>query len=113
LVDRSGATEYRVVRPAQGEVSVPLAHQSALAGILLASWVFIDRVPELRALRPAATQARYDVLRGAKQIAPRKRGRAPRCMCSDLDFLEAYEARWGANVVAVTQRVQQEPALPV
>ena len=43
-----------------GEISVPLAHQSALAGILLASALVIDRVPELRALRPVASVARYD-----------------------------------------------------
>ena len=105
LIEHAGGRE--------GEVLVPLAHQSALAGILLATWVFVDRVPELRALRPAATQARYDVLRGGKQILPRKRGRAPGCVCGDLDFLEAYGARWGSKVVAMTQPVTQGPALPV
>jgi len=76
------------------DVSVPLAHQSALAGILLATWLFVDRVPELRALRPSATQARYDVLRGGAQIWSRSRGREERCLCSDSDFLDGYQQWW-------------------
>jgi hypothetical protein len=77
-----------------GEVSVPLAHQSALAGILLASWLVVDRVPALRALRASATQARYDVLRGGVQVWPRVRGRVVRCLCSDPDYRHRYRERW-------------------
>ena len=79
----------------EGEVSVPLAHQSALAGILLASALVIDRVPELRALRPEAPAARYDVLRGGEQLLPRPRGRQDRCICWDPDYRAAYADRWG------------------
>jgi hypothetical protein len=57
------------------DVSVPLAHQSALAGILLASALVIDRVPELRALRPETSVARYDVLHGGEQHLPCPRER--------------------------------------
>lgn len=78
----------------EGEVSVPLAHQSALAGILLASTLVIDRVPELRALRPEASVARYDVLRGGEQHLPRPRARADRCICWDPDYRAAYADRW-------------------
>jgi hypothetical protein len=77
-----------------GEVSVPLAHQSALAGILLASWLVIDRVPALRDLRPKATQARFDLLRGGDQVWPRPRPRFERCICGDADYEDAYRARW-------------------
>jgi hypothetical protein len=76
------------------DVSVPLAHQSALAGILLATWLIVDRVPELRELRPDATQARYDALRGGDQVWPRQRGLSERCICSDPDYLDAYAKRW-------------------
>lgn len=76
------------------DVSVPLAHQSALAGILLATWLVVDRVPALRALRPRATQARYNVLRGGEQVWPRNRNREERCLCSDPDFCDAYTQRW-------------------
>jgi hypothetical protein len=76
------------------DISVPLAHQSALAGILLATWLVVDRVPELRALRPRQCQARYDVLRGGQQVWSRHRERTSACLCSDPDFLAAYEQRW-------------------
>lgn len=79
------------------EVSVPLAHQSALAGVLLATWLVIDRVPELRELRPSSPQARYDVLRGGVQRWVRDRTRQGRCICADEDFLAAYAARWATN----------------
>lgn len=79
-----------------GEVSVPLAHQSALAGIMLATWLFADRSPALRKLLPDATQARYDVLRGAKQVWPRHRGRAPGCICADPDFQAVFQGRWSS-----------------
>jgi hypothetical protein len=78
----------------ESDVSVPLAHQSALAGILLASALVIDRVPELSALRPEASVARYDVLRGGEQHLPRPRGRQDRCICWDPDYLAAYSERW-------------------
>ncbi|HEY4779208.1 MAG TPA: ThiF family adenylyltransferase [Solirubrobacterales bacterium] len=79
------------------EVSVPLAHQSALAGIMLAAWLIVDRVPALRELRPAETQARYDVLRGGEQVWPRQRGRTERCLCADPDFRDAYRERWATD----------------
>lgn len=78
----------------EGDVSVPLAHQSALAGILLASALVIDRVPELRALRPETSVARYDVLRGGEQHLPRPRERQDRCICWDPDYQAAYADRW-------------------
>jgi len=76
------------------DVSVPLAHQSALAGILLATALVVDRVPELREIRPAGTVAKYDVLRGGAQIWTRASGRNERCICFDGDYLKAYSQRW-------------------
>ena len=87
LIEHSG-TEREV------DLSVPLAHQSAIAGILLATWLFVDRVPALRELLPEATQARYDVLRGGEQHWPRPRPVEPRCICQDAEFQAAYAARW-------------------
>lgn len=81
-------------RDRHAEISVPLAHQSALAGVLLATWLVVDRSPELRALRPADPQSRYDVLRGGRQRWTRERGRQPGCICADADFLAAYARRW-------------------
>jgi hypothetical protein len=78
------------------DVSVPLANQSALAGILLACALVVDRVPELRARRPEASVARYDVLRGGDQHLPRPRGLQDHCICSDTDYRTAYSDRWGS-----------------
>jgi hypothetical protein len=89
LLERGGDSE--------AQVSVPLAHQSALAGIALATWLFVDRVPALAELRPPATQARYDVLRGGDQVWPRTRERLEVCLCADPEFLEAYGERWSTT----------------
>jgi hypothetical protein len=82
------------------ELSVPLAHQSALAGILLASALIVDRVPELKERRPQETIARYDVLRGGRQVWSRPRERQAECICQDPDFLAAWQKRWGVPSVA-------------
>jgi len=81
----------------EAEVSVPLAHQSALAGILLASALVVDRVPGLRERRPGETVAKYDVLRGGEQHWARPRKREARCICQDLDYLDAYAERWASG----------------
>lgn len=90
----AGVLLERAGRERDRDVSVPLAHQSALAGVLLATWLVIDRVAELRELRPASPQARYDMLRGGEQRWIRDRGRQAGCICSDDDYLAAYAARW-------------------
>lgn len=77
------------------EVSVPLAHQSALAGVLLAIDFFVARSPELKRMRPALPEIRYDVLRDNPQEMRAPSSRREHCICEDSDFLEAYAARWG------------------
>lgn len=81
----------------QPELSVPLAHQSALAGILLATWLLVDRVPELRTERPKQTVARYNVLRGGSQRWPRPRGPDELCICQDPDFQAVNAERWNVD----------------
>lgn len=77
------------------EVAVPLAHQSALAGILLASALLAARSPELAAFRPVdRTQARYDVLAGGAQELLRPRSRVPGCLCDDAAFAEFHCELW-------------------
>jgi ThiF family len=76
------------------EVSVPLAHQSALAGVLLAIEFFVACSPDLRAHRPALPELRYDVLRDNPQEMPAPSSRREGCICEDADFLEIYAARW-------------------
>lgn len=68
------------------DVVVPLAHQSVLAGILLALQPVIAANPKLVARRPAAIESRLDLLSGLPQIASRPRQRTPGCICSDATY---------------------------
>lgn len=72
-----------------GEVLVPLAHQSAIAGLMLATSVVIARDPQLRDARGDCTEFRYDVLRGFPQVLQRPRARTANCLCADADYQAA------------------------
>ena len=77
----------------RGDVHVPLAHQSALAGVLLAA--AYARSLSAEALTRSEV-ARLDVMRATAAVEPqpsRKRGDG-RCICEDLDFLAAYTGKW-------------------
>jgi hypothetical protein len=77
----------------RADVHVPLAHQSALAGVLLAAAYARSLSTE------PVTQsevARLDVMRPAGPVEPqpsRKRGDG-RCICEDPDFLAVYADKW-------------------
>lgn len=79
---------------ASTDVAVPLAHQSVLAGIMLATQVVVASVPELAEWRPAMTEGRLDLLAPMPQMPARPRQRTPGCLCSDPDFLERFDAMW-------------------
>jgi len=81
-------SENRAGLPA--EVVVPLAHQSALAGIMLAAQFVAGQVPQLTPLRHKAVEGRLDMLAGFPQISPRPRTRTQGCLCDDA----AYRAAW-------------------
>lgn len=75
------------------EVHVPLAHQSALAGVLLAAAAVrqatagppdVTRVTRLNVLRPV----------GMSLSQPSRRRGDRRCICEDRDFVDAYNAKW-------------------
>lgn len=72
-----------------GQVVVPLAHQSALAGILLALQPVAAALPDLAAARFDAIEGRLDLLRGLPQVLPRPRERTAGCFCADPAFLAA------------------------
>ena len=76
------------------QVLVPLAHQSALAGVLLAVQLIAAAHPKLRWLRPDAIEGRYDVLAGLHQVLAHPRRPARGCLCADLDFRAAYRTAW-------------------
>ena len=76
---------------------VPLAHQSALAGVLMAA-EFIKRVrPDLRSIsQPESLVSWEDVL-----LAPPTNWRKPRrkeegCICGDEDYQRSFTKKWAA-----------------
>lgn len=69
-----------------GEALVPLAHQSALAGIMLAAELYWSRSPMLTTRRDKQIEHRYDVLRGFPQVFGRPRQRTSHCLCEDAFF---------------------------
>jgi hypothetical protein len=77
----------------RAEVHVPLAHQSALAGVLLAA-----AYARSLGTKPVTQSevARLDVMRPTGPVEPqpsRKRGDG-RCICEDPDFLAVYAEKW-------------------
>ena len=81
--------------PTPRELQVPLAFQSAFAGVLLAAETVRD-VQNGGAQRK--TQVRQlDVLRPLGDASPRPVLKAPdgNCICGDPDFVSAYEAKYG------------------
>jgi hypothetical protein len=80
----------------RADVHVPLAHQSALAGVLLAA----AYARSLSGDPPTRSEiARLDVMRQMAVSDPqpsRKRGDG-RCICEDQDFLAVYKEKWSAR----------------
>lgn len=75
--------------------AVPLAHQSALAGILLAAELVKRADPELAALAQKEPLVAWDdVLQPPPRQWVRPRVREPGCICGDPDYQEAYHAKW-------------------
>src|SRR6266536_65720 len=81
----------RLGKPVQ-EVHVPLAHQSALAGVLLASALARHVLSDGEDLTRVT---RIDVLRplGSHLTQPAKAGDS-RCICRDADYVTNFEAKW-------------------
>jgi len=79
-----------LVRPGDlPDVPVPLAHQSALAGIMLATQLLVAADPVLRDRRDAAGQGRLDLLRALPQVVGRPKQVTAGCLCRDPDYVRA------------------------
>jgi ThiF family len=85
-----GALMHLNVGAVPHEVLVPLAHQSALAGVMLATQLIIARTPLLAARRPVSVEGRYDVLAGMSQTLIRPRAVTPACFCNDPVYRAVY-----------------------
>jgi ThiF family len=79
------------------ELTVPLAHQSALAGLMLGTELVIARTPELAEVRSSAFEAGFDVTTGGFRILERPVARREGCICEDDDFRHAYTEQWGSD----------------
>lgn len=79
---------------ATANVHVPLAHQSALAGVLLAARL-ARQAAGISLGRSEVT--RFDVRRDPIQDAtlPVRKGSQPICICQDADYTSAYAELWG------------------
>jgi molybdopterin/thiamine biosynthesis adenylyltransferase len=99
--------------PAQA-VEVPLAFQSALAGVLLATALVADSAG---LLVPAEAKAVINLLKplGSELLVPIARHASGRCLCQDDDFLRAYRSQheskaydvadWGGGLESISESV--------
>ena len=78
-----------------GRAVVPMAFQSAMAGIMLAADLVKHAVGALHA---PTTSTRINLLRplGRYLHDPKARDASGRCICSDPDFIEAYHRKYAA-----------------
>jgi hypothetical protein len=76
----------------RAEVHVPLAHQSALAGVLLAA----EFVAQLVAAVDGTHVLRLDVLRPLPEFVRQRAAKDPRgiCICQDPDYVASYRAMY-------------------
>lgn len=74
--------------PSERELHVPLAHQSALAGILLAAAAISHRQTEPE----QTTVSQYNVLQTQDcfQTYPVAKDAEGRCICQDMDYVQVY-----------------------
>ncbi len=75
--------------------TVPLAHQSALAGILMAAELVKRTNPELNAVSQQEALVSWDdILRPPPEIWAKPRARERGCICTDPDYQAAFRQKW-------------------
>ena len=80
------------MRPGEPEAPTPAPHQPALAGILLASQLILERLaPKAAALRSLSD---FDALRVPGPLCLVESKRHPDCFCNDPAYRRAYERKW-------------------
>ena len=81
---------------------VPLAHQSAFAGVMLAVQVIVANHDQLRPDRSPHIEQRIDLLAGLPQVLGRPRKRTPGCICSD----DRYQAKPRSTITSPPLQMQ-------
>lgn len=75
--------------------TVPLAHQSALAGILMAAELVKRTSPELSSISQQEPLVSWDdILRPPPGIWTKPRARETGCICGDPDYQTIYRTKW-------------------
>jgi ThiF family len=78
--------------------TVPLAHQSALAGILMAAELVKRTDPKLAAISQQETIVSWDdILRRPPTIWAKPRAREENCVCGDPDYQHIYSGKWASS----------------
>jgi hypothetical protein len=88
------------------ELHVPLAHQSALAGVLLAA-ALLRRAVGTSAKTTITTRIDVGMPLGDFLTQPTLKARTGLCICEDQDYVNAYQAKFGASSVERTVLVFQ------
>jgi hypothetical protein len=79
--------------------TVPLAHQSVLAGVLMAAELLKRTEPELDRMSQSEPLVSWDdVLQRAPAIWPKPRARETGCICGDADYQTVYKKKWAKAV---------------
>lgn len=76
--------------------TVPLAHQSVLAGVLMAAEVVKRTNCKLSTLAQTETLVSWDdILKSPPRCWKKPRPREPGCICGDEDYQAVYRGKWG------------------
>ena len=87
-----GVISLKNIPSPTSDVHVPLSHQSALAGILLAA-ATVDRYPH-DSERSTITQYNVLKMQDRFQVYPVAKDKRDRCICQDLDYIHAYKTKY-------------------
>lgn len=82
------------------QVEVPMAFQSALAGIMLAAEVVIDAAGLRMAGLPVRTETNLLRPLSGTLCTPEAKHSSQRCICQDADFITAYRSKYKGSVTS-------------
>ncbi len=95
-----GTAHFKSVRGERGAAAVPMAFQSAMAGVLLAAEILAVQHPIRTARMPPLTT--IDLLKRMGPIlkGPAAKHHSGRCLCQDPVFVSAYRAKYAGQLMA-------------
>lgn len=85
----------------RGETSVPMAFQSALAGVLLAAELVADSAPLRTVSMPPLTKMNLLAPIGSQLLEPAVKHASGRCLCQDHSYRRAYRKKFGVACQSV------------